>query len=192
MAAIPIGGDPEDYDFLRANPIAQPEVILPADAINFTYVGTFMPRSGPVVEQLFRAVAKLRGSDPALAARLRFNFIGTSNQPNSFSGYVVRPIAEALNIADLISETPQRVPYLEALSSAGEFQFHFAARFRRAALHGIENLSRASVRPAQPCGFSQIQQRVRNSQQVRGDKSLGFRNRCRTECLERESCAGPA
>jgi hypothetical protein len=115
MSALPIGGDPEDYDFLRTSPISHSEVRLPADAINFTYVGTFMPRSGPVVEQLFRAVAKLRASDPALAARLRFNFIGTSNQPNSFRGYMVRPTAEALNVADLVSESPQRVPYLEAL-----------------------------------------------------------------------------
>ena len=98
-------------------PIAlrDPEVTLPAGAINFTYVGTFMPRSGPVLEQLFHAVAKLRASDPALAARLRFNFIGTSNQPNGFEDYKVRPIAEALNVADLVFETPQRVPYLEAL-----------------------------------------------------------------------------
>jgi hypothetical protein len=123
LAAIPIGGDPDDYDFLRAKHVSHSEGRLTAGAINFTYVGTFMPRSGPVVEQLFRAVAKLRASDPALAARLRFNFIGTSNQPNSFGSYTVRPIAEAFNVADLVSETPQRVPYLEALSLLANSNF---------------------------------------------------------------------
>ena len=116
MAAIPIGGDPSDYDFLRAKLISQSEVRLPSEAINFTYVGTFMPRSGPVVEQLFQAVSKLKTSDPALSARLRFNFIGTSNQPNSFGGFMVRPIAEAFNVSELVFEAPQRVPYLNALS----------------------------------------------------------------------------
>jgi hypothetical protein len=116
MAALPIGGDPDDYDFLRVKVSSHSEVMLPADVINFTYVGTFMPRSAPVVEQLFRAVAKLRISDPALVARLRFNFIGTSNQPNGFGNYHVRPIAEIFNVADIVAETPQRVTYLEALS----------------------------------------------------------------------------
>ncbi len=116
MAAIPIGCDPADYNFLRANPISQPEVRLLAGAINFTYVGAFMPRSEPVVEQLFRAAAKLRVSDPELASQLRLNFVGTSNQPNSFDGYKVRRIAETFNVSDLVLETPQRVPYLEALS----------------------------------------------------------------------------
>jgi hypothetical protein len=115
LAAIPIGGDPDDYVFLRTNSVLHPEVTLPPAKINFTYVGTFMPRSGPVVEQLFKALAKLKTSDPALATRLRVNFIGTSNQPGGIGRHVVRPIAEALNVADLVSETPQRVPYLEAL-----------------------------------------------------------------------------
>jgi hypothetical protein len=115
-AAIPIGGDPEDFVFLRANRLSHCDVSLPVGAINFTYVGTFMPRSRPVLEQLFRALAKLRASDLPLAGRLRFNFIGTSNQPNGFEGQQVRPIAEDLGVADLVIETPQRVPYLEALS----------------------------------------------------------------------------
>jgi hypothetical protein len=123
MAALPIGGDPDDYDFLRARSNSHSEVRLPVGAINFTYVGTFMPRSGPVVEQLFRAVAKLKSADPVLAARLKFNFIGTSNQPNRFGGYMVRPIAEVLNVVDLVSETPQRVRYLEALSLLANSNF---------------------------------------------------------------------
>jgi hypothetical protein len=123
MAAIPIGGDPSDYDFLRAKLISQSEVRLPSEAINFTYVGTFMPRSGPVVEQLFQAVSKLKTSDPALSARLRFNFIGTSNQPNSFGRFMVRPIAEAFNVSELVFESPQRVPYLNALSILAKSNF---------------------------------------------------------------------
>lgn len=115
MAAIAIGGDPDDFAALRARPIAHGRAVLEPDAINFTYVGTFLPRAGPLVARLFAALADLRRRDPGLAARLRLNFVGTSNQPGG-QGYRVLPLARAAGVADLVRETPERVPYLEALS----------------------------------------------------------------------------
>lgn len=82
MAAIPIGGDPEDYDFLRSNPMSGGPFQLEPGAINFSFVGTIMPRTGPVLEQLIRALVKLRSQQPALADCIRLNFVGTSNQPS--------------------------------------------------------------------------------------------------------------
>lgn len=115
MAAITIGGDPDDFDFLRAHPLSRPQVRLNTNCINLSYVGTFLPRAGGLVRALFRAARGLKQSDPELAARLRLNFVGTSNQPNGSSTYTIRPIAEQEGVADLVAETPQRVPYLEAL-----------------------------------------------------------------------------
>ena len=110
MSAIPIGGDPEDFSALRN---------CSATGINtqfvFSYVGTALPRSTPLLEVLFRGIAKLRARNPALAARLAFRFVGTSNQPGGNSGYRVLPFAEHAGIADIVSEEPPRVPYLEAL-----------------------------------------------------------------------------
>jgi hypothetical protein len=114
-AALPIGGDPDDYAVLRAQDRGAGEVTLDADAINFSYVGTALPRAAPLLSQLFAALRMLRAGEPQLAARLRFNFVGTSNQPGGFGDYRIRPLAEAHGVADLVSETPQRVPYLEAL-----------------------------------------------------------------------------
>jgi hypothetical protein len=115
MAAIPIGGDPEDYANLRSRPVVG-EVNLAPGHINFTYVGTLLPRAGGVIEQLFQAIAQIGASRPELAHRLKFNFIGTSNQPNGFNAHRVLPLAAAHGVENLVSEIPQRVPYLEALS----------------------------------------------------------------------------
>ena len=48
--------------------------------------------------------------------RLRFNFVGTSNDPGDVGTARVTPIAAAAGVADLVREQPRRVPYLEALA----------------------------------------------------------------------------
>jgi hypothetical protein len=115
MAAIPIGGDPDDFNALRADPPADPQVRLEPGRINLSYVGTFLPRAGPLVRALLAAIRSLKRSHPELAARLRLHFVGTSNQPNVRDLYRIRPIAEEAGVADLVAETPQRVPFMEAL-----------------------------------------------------------------------------
>ena len=116
MAAIPIGGDPDDYAALRARPPARPAVRLDPALINLSYVGTFLPRAGPLVHTVFRALAGLRRSHPQLASRIRFNFVGTSNQRNGHGQYRVLPIGEEEGVGDLVVEIPERVSFLDALS----------------------------------------------------------------------------
>jgi hypothetical protein len=85
--------------------------------LNFNYVGTFLPRATPLVQRLFAALADLRARWPDLAARVRLNFVGTSNQPDGAGGSSrVHPHAVAAGVGDLVRETPGRVPYLAALS----------------------------------------------------------------------------
>jgi hypothetical protein len=116
MAAIPIGGDPDDFEVLRAHPPQNPQVRLDPAFINLCYVGTFLPRAGALVKALFIGLRQLRASNPDLAARLRLTFVGTSNQPSGEGAHRVSPIAEAEGVSDLVREHPARVPYLEALS----------------------------------------------------------------------------
>jgi len=115
MAAIPIGGDPEDFARLADAPSASAGRLDP-DYVNLCYVGTFLPRAGPLMRQLFRAVARLRTQHPALAERLRLVFVGTSNQPDGKGGARVAAIAAEEGVADLVDETPARAPYLDALA----------------------------------------------------------------------------
>jgi hypothetical protein len=115
MAAIPIGGDPDDFAVTRLKALENDESDLEPGFVHLSYVGTFLPKSGPLVRALFRAFVRFRSSEPALAARIRLNFIGTSNQATDRNAYRVRAIAESEDVADAVREIPWRVPYLQAL-----------------------------------------------------------------------------
>ena len=116
MAAIPIGGDLDDF-VAMSNERFGHEDALEAGFIHLSYVGTFLPRSEPLVRVLFRAFVRLRSGQPVVAQRIRLNFIGTSNQPNGDDKFRVRPIAEAEGVDTAVHEIPERLPYLRALRS---------------------------------------------------------------------------
>ncbi|MCU1625045.1 MAG: hypothetical protein JWL79_3890 [Frankiales bacterium] len=114
MAAIPIGGDPEDFDALRGAADTSTQWLEPG-LLNFVYVGTFLPRAGPLVREVFKALAEIKASQPELARRLRLTFIGTSNQTDGRANQIM-PIAQQEGVAELTREIPQRLPFLDALS----------------------------------------------------------------------------
>jgi glycosyltransferase involved in cell wall biosynthesis len=116
MEAIPIGGDPRDFDALRSLERTTPALALPPDLVHLSYVGTFLPRAGKLVEALFRAFRLLHDADPGLARSIRMNFIGTSNQPDDPGNERVMPIARAQGVEAFVSEVPRRLPFLDALS----------------------------------------------------------------------------
>lgn len=116
MAAIPIGGDPDDFVALRECPPRDLQVRLTPGVKHIVYVGAYLPRSEPLVRVLFRALQALRATRPSLANTLKLTFVGTSNQPSGIGGGRVRPIAEAEGVGDLVDEHPPRVPFIEALS----------------------------------------------------------------------------
>ena len=116
MAAIPIGGDPEDFDQLRGMLATPPRLAIDRPYVNLCFVGTFMPRSGPLVRLLLTALRRLCVARPDLGKRIRLTFVGTSNQPNDLSTYRVRPLAQEVGVADAVCEIPQRQPFLEALT----------------------------------------------------------------------------
>jgi Glycosyl transferase 4-like domain len=117
MAAIPIGGDPEDFEQLRLSRVTPPAGVLDPAKINLSFAGTFMPRSGAPVRALLGAFARLRQKSPALANRIRLNFIGTSNRTEPGASPAVLPIAIEAGVADAVHEIPQRLPYAGALSA---------------------------------------------------------------------------
>src|SRR5262249_27372684 len=109
MAGIPIGGDPDDFEHLRKTTVPLPDNVLDPTRINLSFVGTFMPRSGPLVRLVLRALDRLRRDEPCVGTRVRLNFVGTSNQPNGHLNYAVIPIAREVGVADAVHEVPQRL-----------------------------------------------------------------------------------
>lgn len=112
MAGIPIGGDLDDFETLRQEiPVNED----PGGSVRFSYVGTVVPQSGPLLQVLFRGLARLLDKKPRLARQIQMRFIGTSNQPNDTTTYRVRPLAEAEGVGSMVTEQPARIPYLDAL-----------------------------------------------------------------------------
>jgi hypothetical protein len=120
MSAIPIGGDPADFETLRAAPRHRSALELRPGDINLLYIGTFLPRATPVVGTLFKAAALLKEWQPRIAERVKLIFIGTSNQPNPLpndpGAHRVAPIAAAAGVSEMVQEHPARVPYMDALA----------------------------------------------------------------------------
>lgn len=116
MLAIPIGGDPEDFQRLRHDGYHDDLDLFKDDTFTLCYVGTIMPRSEQLVRVFLKAFARARCQEPQLLEKVKLLFVGTSNQPNDFATYQVLPLAKEIGVSDAVREVPQRLPYLEAIS----------------------------------------------------------------------------
>jgi hypothetical protein len=112
---LPIGIDPSDLEWVRAHP-RPPAAFDPADGnFHLCSIGTLLPLSIEPLRAVFAAILRLRRTEPALTARLRLHFIGTSNQATRDAAPRVMPIALEAGVADLVTEDPQRIPFADAL-----------------------------------------------------------------------------
>ncbi len=111
---IPLGFEAGDFEALERRPPIAGHVD-PADGlVHLCYVGTLLPTGIDTLRVLLRAIERARREDPT-AARLRLHFFGTSNQSQA-DAYRVLPIARECGVADVVTERPGRLDYLDALS----------------------------------------------------------------------------
>src|SRR5262249_44102310 len=89
----------------------------PADGcFHLIYAGALLPAGVVVVERFLSALAHLKKSSPAVAGRLRVHFVGTGRTPNDAQGHQVLPMAHRIGVADLVTEHPDRVGYVDVLN----------------------------------------------------------------------------
>jgi hypothetical protein len=113
---VPLGGEPADFEYLRAK-APQNRFFDPRNGnLHLCYVGTLLPLGFETLRALLRAVALLRERNPELYCRLRLNFFGTSNQPDPDSAQRVLPIAREIGVEDCVREIAPRIHYIEALT----------------------------------------------------------------------------
>lgn len=115
MEALPIGGDPEDFDHLRALKTSNRMLIGHDGLVELSYVGSYWPAADGPMRTFLRGVGRFRAANPELMQKLRVNFVGT-NSTLSGDRYQIRPIAQAEGVSDCIRELPKRIPYLDALA----------------------------------------------------------------------------
>lgn len=114
MAAIPIGGDPEDFHELRHRLAGTTP--MPGRRVELRFVGSYADRFAPVVRTLMAGVRRLKELRPSIVERMRLSFFGTSALASGDTAWRIRPLAEEAGVADIVHEAPRRLPYLEALS----------------------------------------------------------------------------
>jgi len=113
---IPLGGETTDFQYLCAHPRRNP-CFDPADgSVHLSYVGTLLPLGVETLTAVLKAVRLLRVHRPALYARLRVHFVGTSNQTSPEAPQRVLPVARGLGVDDCVREVAPRIDYLDALT----------------------------------------------------------------------------
>ena len=112
-AAMPLGWEPDDFE----GPTVANPFFDPADGhVNLCYVGTLLPKGAGTLHALLGATRLLRDREPAMYARVRLWFIGTSNQSHGAAEPRVLPAARSAGVEDVVTEIPLRIGYAEALT----------------------------------------------------------------------------
>ena len=112
-ASLPIGWDARD---LLAAGSGSNQFFAPDDGlVHLCYVGTVLPTGIEVLGRVLDAVQLLAQRQPAMYARLRLHFFGSSNQTAGTPALRVMPLARQRGIGGCLTEVPVRIPYLDAL-----------------------------------------------------------------------------
>jgi hypothetical protein len=112
---LPIGVDPQDFEWIAENRRAVAALPPEDGAIHACYVGTVLPLGHEALDALLAAVDRASARQPAVRDRLRLHFIGTSNQPRADGHPSVSTRPGARAIGPRLREMPGRIPYLDAL-----------------------------------------------------------------------------
>ncbi len=115
-AAIPYGGDPADFAYVRQAHRPNPWFDTNDRDFHICYAGTLLPLGIETLRALFAGLALLRDSSPHLYQRVRLHFFGTSNQTVGDPDRRVIPVARDARVEDRVSEHPLRIDYLDALN----------------------------------------------------------------------------
>jgi hypothetical protein len=113
---LPLGGEPADFDFLREHPRLNPWFDRTDGYFHLCYTGTILPLGIETLRAFLESVAAIRDSSPEEYNRLRIHFFGTSNQTVGNLDTRVMQHAAELGVADVVTERPGRIDYLDSLN----------------------------------------------------------------------------
>jgi len=115
-AAMPYGFSTADFAAPAVTAQAPSEFDPDDGHFHLVYAGALLPRAHAVLDRLLQGVAVLRARGGTAADRLRLHFIGTGKSPNDVQGHSVLPRARHFEIADVVTEHPHRMAYLDVLA----------------------------------------------------------------------------
>jgi glycosyltransferase involved in cell wall biosynthesis len=107
---LPIGWD--ERDFVSLGPRATSR---DGERVRIACIGTLPPTMRDAVDAAFEALRRLRECDAAAAGRIRFDFLGTSNQRSADAAPRALDHARTLGVQDQVTESAGRLDYFDAL-----------------------------------------------------------------------------
>lgn len=112
---VPCGVEPRDAEYIRQHPRANPVFQSDDGLIHISSTGHFNPVLRHAAEAFFDGLVLGLAREPALFARVRVHFIGTTYASQAAHVYQVLPIAHEKGVEHLVTEHPERVSYLDSL-----------------------------------------------------------------------------
>ncbi|GJM15340.1 MAG: hypothetical protein DHS20C13_06670 [Thermodesulfobacteriota bacterium] len=114
-AEIPLGIEPQDFEYLKRNPRKNSFYNKNEEYFNVCYIGVYAASMEHTVRALFKAFKLGLDENHNLFSQIRFKFIGTSYYTGTQLNYQITPIAEEYGISEYVYEQPERVSYLDAI-----------------------------------------------------------------------------
>ncbi|MCC5875037.1 MAG: glycosyltransferase [Candidatus Sumerlaeia bacterium] len=118
---IPFAGSERDFEVAAHDSIRQ-SVFTPGDGlIHWVSIGAATRAYTPLIRVVFETLKSLQDKFREQYQRLRIHFVGTNYTSDpSRQRFDVRELAREMGMADMVEETPTRIPYLSALKAMGE------------------------------------------------------------------------
>lgn len=115
FSILPFGAPEHDFDLLPSLNIQQ-TIFNPNDGKrHWVYVGRGGDDMAKALRILFLGIKTQRSLNPEIWRSVHLHFVGTSYALGDRAIKTIEPIAKELEIEDLVTEHPHRIPYFEAL-----------------------------------------------------------------------------
>ncbi len=119
LSSMPYGAEPDDIEAAARLGLRPPDFSVGDGTFNICFTGAIQPKGGELLRAVLQGVRAVRDADSELGRRVRLRFYGTSNLTWGHGRYRVLPMASEFGIADVVSELPERIPYLQAMAVLG-------------------------------------------------------------------------
>lgn len=116
MSAMPYGAEPDDLDASARLGVMPPDFRPGNGEVNICFTGALQPHGTELIRAVLLALRELRTSGSPLGSRVRLRLYGTSNLTWGHNRHAVLPLAHELGVGDMVTEIPERIPYLSALA----------------------------------------------------------------------------
>jgi hypothetical protein len=115
QAILPFGASDSDFEVVRRHPQPNRFFNKGAGGFNGVYVGRGGKDMEFALQIIFRALRLGLETQPDLFSKVKLLFVGTDYAAGGNARKTAAPVAQVIGVSGYVVESPERVPYFEAL-----------------------------------------------------------------------------